>query len=68
MNKKTVPLKHVSIIREMYEGAVMKVRTCGGLMDEFLITIRVHQGSTLSLFLIIIIMDEITKDIQNEIP
>ena len=52
----------------MYEGAVMKVRTCGGLMDEFLITIRVHQGSTLSLFLFAIVMDEITKSFHDEIP
>ena len=51
LKKKTVPLKYVSIIRDMYEGVVTNVRTCGGLTDEFPITIGVHQGSTLSHFL-----------------
>ena len=37
-------------------------------MDEFLITIGVHQGSVLSLFLFAIVMDEITKSLHEEIP
>ena len=42
LKKKTVPFKYVSIIRDMYEGVVINVRTCGGLTDEFLIKIGVH--------------------------
>ena len=61
LNKKVVPLKYVSIIKDMYEGVVTNVRTCGGLTDEFSITIGVHQGSSLSPFLFDIVMDEITK-------
>ena len=57
----------MSIIRDMYEGVVTNVRTCGGLMDEFPITIGVHQGSTLSHFLFAIVMDEITKSIYENI-
>ena len=29
LKKKAVPLKYVSIIRDMYEGVVTNVRTCG---------------------------------------
>ena len=58
------PQKYVSIIRDIYKMVVMNVRTCGGLIDEFLITIWVHQGSTLTPFLFAIIMHEITKDIK----
>ena len=42
LKKKAVPLKYVSIIRDMYEEVVTNVRTCGGLTDEFPITIGLH--------------------------
>ena len=42
LKKKIVPFKYVSIIRDTYEGVVTNVRTCGGLTDEFSITIGVH--------------------------
>ena len=58
----------MSIIKDMYEGVITNVRTCGGLIDEFSITIRVHQGLTLSLFLFSIIKDEINKSIHKKIP
>ena len=68
LNKKSVAFKYVSIIKDMYEGVVTNVRTYGGLTDEFSITIRVHQGFTLSLFLFSIIKDEINKSIHEKIP
>ena len=68
LNKKVFLLKYVSIIRDMYEGVVTNVRTYGGLMNEFPITIRVHQGLALSHFLFAIVMDKITKNICEEIP
>ena len=42
-------------------------RTCGRLTDKFSITIRVHQGSALSNFHFAIVMDEITKNIHEDI-
>ena len=42
LNKKVFYLKYVSIIRDMHEGVVTNVRICGGLTDEFSITISVH--------------------------
>jgi len=66
--KKGVPIKYIDIIRDMYDGAVVNVRTCGGITSDFSITIGLHQGSTLSPFLFVIVMDELTRAIQNEIP
>ena len=52
----------------MYEGVATNVRIYGRLTDEFPITIGVHQGSDLSPFLFSIVMDEITKGNQDELP
>jgi len=66
--KKIVPIKYIDIIKDMYDGVVTNVRTCEGITSNFSITIRLHQGSTLSPFLFAIVMDELTKAIQDEIP
>ena len=68
LKKKAIPLKYMSIIRDMYEEVVTNVRPCGGLTNEFSITIGVHQRSVLSPFFFAIIMDEITKSIYKDIP
>ena len=66
--KKRVPIKYIDIIKDMYVGVVANVRTWGGITSDFSITIELHQGSALSLFSFDIVMDELTKAIQNEIP
>ena len=67
LNKSVVSLKCVSIIKDMYDGVATKVRTYGGLTNKFPITIRMHQGSILSHFFFVIVMDEITKSFHKEI-
>jgi len=52
----------------MYDGAMPNVRTCESLTSDFSFTIGLHQGFVLSLFLFVIVMDEITRAIQDEIP
>ena len=63
---KEVPIKYIDIIKEMYD-VVANVRTCGGITSDFSITIGLHQGSALSPFLFVIVMDELTRAIQDEI-
>ena len=63
-----VPIKYIDIIKDMYDGAMANVKTCGSLTSDFFITIGLHQGSALSLFLFIIVMDELIRAIQDEIP
>jgi len=65
--KKRVPIKYIDIIKDIYDGVVANVRTCGGITSDFFITIRLYQGSALSPFLFAIVMDELTRAIQDEI-
>ena len=51
----------------MYDGVVANVRTCGGITNDFFITIGLCQGFALSPFLFVIVMDELTRAIQDEI-
>ena len=66
--KKRVPIKYIDIIKDIYDGVVANVRTCGRITSDFSITIGLHQGSVRSPFLFIIMMDELTRTIQDEIP
>jgi len=52
----------------MYDGVRTRVRTLVGDTNDFPIDIRLHQGSVLSSFLFTIVMDELTRVIQDEIP
>jgi len=66
--KKGVPIKYIDIIKNTYDRVVANVRTCGGITSNFSITIGLHRESTLSPFLFVIVMDELTRAIQDEIP
>jgi Reverse transcriptase (RNA-dependent DNA polymerase) len=44
------------------------VRACDGESNTFSIKIRLHQGSVLSPYIFTLVMEEITKDIQGDIP
>ena len=65
--KKGVPVKYIDIIKDMYDRVVTNVRTCEGITSDFSITIGLHQGSALSPFLFVIVMDELTRAIQDEL-
>ena len=68
MDKHKVPTKYVGLIKDMYNNVVTRVRTSDGDTDDFLIRIALHQGSALSPYLFVLIMDEVTRDIQGDIP
>jgi len=52
----------------MYKDATTCVRTCGGDTTDFPIKIGLHQGSALSPYLFALVMDEVTRNIQGDIP
>jgi len=68
LEKKQVPTKYVNLIKDMYEGVETSIKICDGMTKAFPIKIGLHQGSSLSPYLFALVMDEVTKDIQYEIP
>ena len=68
LERKRVPSKYITLIKDMYEGVVASVRACDGETRDFPINIGLHQGSALSPYIFALVTDEITKDIQREIP
>ena len=68
LDKHKVPTKYVGLIKDMYNNIVTSVQTNDDNTDYFLIKIRLHQGSALSPYLFALVMDEVTRNIQGDIP
>jgi hypothetical protein len=63
-----VSTKYITLVKDMYDNIVSSVRTSDKDTNDFLINIGLHQGSALSLYLFTLVMDEVTRDIQDDIP
>ena len=68
LEKHKVPTKYITLIKDMYDNVVTSVRTSDGDTNDFPIRIGLHQGSALSPYLFALVMDEVTRDIQGDIP
>ena len=68
LDKHKVKTKYVGFIKDMYNNIVTSVRTSDRDMDNFPIRIGLHQGSALSHYLFSLVMDEVTRNIQGDIP
>jgi len=68
LDRHKVPTKYVALIKDMYNNVMTRVRTSDGDTDDFPIKIGLHQGSALSPYLFALVMDEVTRDIQGDIP
>ena len=68
LEKHKVPAKYITLIKDMYDNVVTRVRTSDIDTDDFPIKIGLHQGSALSPYLFALVMDEVTRDIQGDIP
>lgn len=51
----------------MYEGESTRVKSLWRDYEDFCVRVRVHHGSTFSLYLFSLIRHEVTKDIQGEV-
>ena len=58
----------MTLIKDMYNNVMTSIRTNDGNTDYFPIKIGLHQGSALSPYLFALVMDEVTRNIQGDIP
>jgi hypothetical protein len=68
LDKHNVLTKYVTLIKDIYDKVVTSVRTTDSDTNVFPINIGLHQGSALSPYLFALLIDEITRDIQEDIP
>ncbi|XP_070039091.1 uncharacterized protein [Nicotiana tomentosiformis] len=52
-----VLVAYVRLIKDMYDGVKIQVRTVGGDSNHFPVMMELHQGSVLGLFLFALVMD-----------
>ena len=52
----------------VYTGCTTKVRTVAGESSKFNVEVGLHQGSALSPYLFLILMDVLTERVRKEAP
>ena len=55
-------------VRDMYEGSETVVSSAIGTTESFKVKVGLHQGSALSPFLFVVIMDRLTDEVRREPP
>jgi len=68
LEKKEVSPLYISVIKDMYEGGRTSVRTQEGISNDFAVSMGLHQGSAQNPFLFTLVLDELTRGIQDEVP
>ena len=66
--ERNVPETYVKLIQDMYRGCKTKVRSAAGESDSFNVDVGLHQGSTLSPYLFLILMDVLTEGVRKVVP
>jgi hypothetical protein len=66
LQKHKVSSKYITLINDMYNNIVTSVRTSDEDTNDFPINIGLDQGSALSPYPLV--MDEVTRDIQDGVP
>jgi hypothetical protein len=68
LQKHKVSTKYINLIKDMYDNIVTNVRISDRDTNDFPINIGLHQELARSPYLFSLVMDEITRDIQADIP
>lgn len=65
LRKKQVPEKLVRLVMATYQHSKTVVRTCYGQTEKFPIEVGLHQGSALSPFLFVTVLDTISEEFRE---
>ncbi|GKD69888.1 retrovirus-related pol polyprotein LINE-1, partial [Tanacetum coccineum] len=68
LRDKGTPRRYLRVIKDMYEGVKTRVRTIMGSIKFFQVEVGLHQDSAISLYCFTLIMDELSRGIQESIP
>ena len=68
LQRKNVTSRYIELIQDMYRDATTMVRSAVGDTGAFPISVGLHQGSALSPYLFAIVVDELTKHVQEDVP
>jgi len=68
LRKKGITEKTIRVIKATYHRARTTIRSCYGRTEMFPIEIGLHQGSALSPFLFVLVLDAISKNFREGLP
>ena len=68
LRKKGVAEQYVEVVRDMYRDCKTCVKSASGMSNSSGVKIGVHQGSALSPYLFILVLDEILKGVVKDVP
>nr|GEX56522.1 putative reverse transcriptase domain-containing protein [Tanacetum cinerariifolium] len=60
--------RYIMVIRDMYDGAKTRVRTSIENIEFFPVEVGLQQGSAISAYLFVLILNELSRGIQEDIP
>ena len=60
--------KYIRLVQDMYQGCKTIVRSAAGESNCFGVEVGLHQGSALSPYLFLLLMDVLTEDARKDVP
>ena len=68
MRKRNIPEGYIGLVQDIYQGATTRVKSKRSISEHVEAGIGLHQGSALSPFLFIMLVDTISQDVRTELP